>query len=320
MEPEFLIKADAAGADYIRKFRSTTASLHWGNYRGSTLNNGSMFFLYTGKTLFAVTAKHVFEGYMKRAKEQPVLCQIDRMPFYPEKRLISVGPAGVDIATFSITEEEFEEIGRATVPWPPVIPERGNGVLVCGLPGFSRSNPKEFVVDIGYSTFVMRVDSVSDRTLSMLRQPDEEVIDILGTGIAPLGLDIGGMSGGPVAAIIKDSMGTLSWHISGVVCEGHADYNIVQAMRADLNRPAMEMLILFNADGLHVVLDRLIFSVAAYFAIELESGGDATELVECFARRRVRRMVRRLVNVNPDLVLRLCFCLWCWRHVDSPVM
>ena len=56
----------------------------------------------------------------------------------------------------------------------------------------------------------------------MLREPGEEVLDILGMGIAPLGLDVGGMSGGPVAAIIKGSDGMLSWHISGVIYEGHA--------------------------------------------------------------------------------------------------
>jgi hypothetical protein len=106
------------------------------------------------------------------------------LPFDPEKRLISGDSDRVDIATFRITEEEFQKIGRATVPWPPVIPEFGNGVLLCGLPGVSKLNPRPFVVDAGYSTFVMRVDSVSESTLSMLRQPDDEVIDILGTGIA----------------------------------------------------------------------------------------------------------------------------------------
>jgi hypothetical protein len=42
------------------------------------------------------------------------------------------------------------------------------------------------------------------------------------------------MGGGPVAAIIKDSDGALSWHIAGVIYEGHGPLNIVQAMRADL--------------------------------------------------------------------------------------
>ena len=41
------------------------------------------------------------------------------------------------------------------------------------------------------------------------------------------------MSGGPVAVIPKDSEGALSWHVSGIIFEGHAAYNIVQAMRAD---------------------------------------------------------------------------------------
>ncbi len=34
--------------------------------------------------------------------------------------------------------------------------------------------------------------------------------------------------------IIKNPNGTLSWHISGVIYEGHRSYNIVQAVRADL--------------------------------------------------------------------------------------
>jgi hypothetical protein len=234
VEPEFLVKPDAAGKALMRKFRNSTASIHWGDLRGNALNNGSMFFLYTGKALFAVTAGHVYRGYLERSVRQRVVCQIDELPFDPAKRLISAGSAEIDIATFRITEDEFNLIGRSTVPWPPIIPEAGNGVLVCGLPGFERRNPRPFFVDAGYSTSVMRVDSVSDRTLSMLRQPDEEVIDILGLGVAPLGLDIGGMSGGPVAAIIKNSEGALSWHVSGIIFEGHAEYNIVQALRADL--------------------------------------------------------------------------------------
>jgi len=179
VEPEFLVKPDAAGKALMRKFRDSTASFHWGDLRGNSLNNGSTFLLYTGKALFAVTAGHVFRGYMERSMHEPLVCQIDGMPFNPAERLISAGSAEIDIATFAITEDEFNLLGKSTVPWPPIIPEAGNGVLVCGLPGLERRNPRPFFVDAGYSTLVMRVDSVSDRTLSMLRQTDEEIIDVL---------------------------------------------------------------------------------------------------------------------------------------------
>ncbi len=33
---------------------------------------------------------------------------------------------------------------------------------------------------------------------------------------------------------IEDEDGKLSWHISGIICEGHQSYNILRAMRADL--------------------------------------------------------------------------------------
>lgn len=51
MEPDFLIKADPAGRQLMTKFRSQTASFHWGDYQGNTLSNGSMFFVYTERAL-----------------------------------------------------------------------------------------------------------------------------------------------------------------------------------------------------------------------------------------------------------------------------
>jgi hypothetical protein len=76
---------------------------------GATVHSGSIFFLYTEQALFAVTARHVFEGYMRCANERPIVCQIDGVPFSPEKRLIAAGSDAVDIATFRITEKEFQD-------------------------------------------------------------------------------------------------------------------------------------------------------------------------------------------------------------------
>ena len=83
----------------------------------------------------------------------------------------------------------------------------------------------------------MRVDSVTDGTISMMMQPNEEMIDILGIGLPRPSRDIGGMSGGPVAAVVTSKSGLFYWAISGVIYEGHQSFDIIQAMRADLIRP-----------------------------------------------------------------------------------
>ena len=130
------------------------------------------------------------------------------MHFDPVSRLIAAG-TDIDITTFHITAEELRCLRRITTPWPPVIPEVGNGVLVCGLPGETRLTPRPGLLDMGYSTALMRVDSVTDRTISMMMQPNKEMIDILGIGLPPPSRDIGGMSGGPVAAVVTSKSGAL---------------------------------------------------------------------------------------------------------------
>ena len=239
MEPDYLIQADAAGVAVLDAIKRGTCSIFWGDNQGNVFNNGSMFFLDTGVTLLAVTARHVYESYLERRRDIPgpeLVCQIDGMHFDPVSRLIAAG-TDIDITTFHITAEELRCLRRITTRWPPVIPEVGNGVLVCGLPGETRLTPRPGLLDIGYSTALMRVDSVTDRTISMMMQPNEEMIDILGIGLPPPSRDIGGMSGGPVAAVVTSTSGIFSWAISGVIYEGHQSFDIIQAMRADLIRP-----------------------------------------------------------------------------------
>ena len=88
------------------------------------------------------------------------------------------------------------------------------------IPGRDEAMPRPGLLDIGYSTALMRVDSVTDRTISMMMQPNEEMIDILGIGLPPPSRDIGGMSGGPVAAVVTSTSGVFSWAISGVIYQG----------------------------------------------------------------------------------------------------
>jgi hypothetical protein len=46
-------------------------------------------------------------------------------------------------------------------------------------------------------------------------------------------MDIGGMSGGPVALNMKTPADLTCWFISAVVAEGHKEWDIIHAARAD---------------------------------------------------------------------------------------
>jgi len=231
-DPEYLIGSDPAGKEVLESMKRGTSAIHWGEYPQDTINSGSMFFLNTGKALFAVTARHVFESYVERAQERILTCQIGNMRFDPASRLISTGKE-VDIATFRITPGELADLRMATMPWPPFIPPEGNGVLLCGFPRYGRFAHKPGGVTFSYFSGLMRVDNVSDRSISMLRQPGEEMVDVLGVGLPEPNLDIGGMSGGPIAGMLRTQSDLLLWFISGVIVEGHQTLDIIYGARAD---------------------------------------------------------------------------------------
>jgi hypothetical protein len=211
--------------------RSTTA-IYWHTDGGPVAHNGSIFFVGTKSALFGVTARHVYEEYLKDADAGPTICQIGDLVVNPKERLISTG-TDIDIATFDITPRELAELGNITVPWPPNMPAVGTGVFVCGLPGFARGMPASRMVTFMHFVALMCVDSVSERGISMVRQPNEEMIDLLGKELPPSNMDIGGMSGGPIAVHMNTPMGLTCWFLSAVISEGHQAYDIIHGARAD---------------------------------------------------------------------------------------
>lgn len=67
-----------------------------------------------------------------------------------------------------------------------------------------------------------------------MRPPREELVDIIGKGLPPDGLDIGGMSGGPIASMEQTPGGIFVWSSLGIIVEGHQSFDIMKAARADL--------------------------------------------------------------------------------------
>jgi hypothetical protein len=196
-------------------------------------NHGSVFFIKPRNIPFAVTARHVYEGYVKRLEQNSgVKCQINSLRFDPTQRLVGYG-RDCDIATFWLTPTEFEGLDRLAIPWPPLILMEGQLVLYAGLPAVAKKSPEPGYVDFGVYTSLAVVDSLSDRDISSVTPPPDQLIGILGKGLPPQGYDLAGMSGGPMIILVESHAGIVSWWLAGIIYECHPTFEIVKGARAD---------------------------------------------------------------------------------------
>ena len=198
--------------------------------------NGSAFFVRTNAAVFGATAWHVYEEFIQQIEQDRcVVCQLHNLKLAGDlqSRLISHGRQ-CDLATFRISAEELNSLGNRTVPWPPQIPPVRKSVLIGGFPGVGkRLSESREILTFGLVKTLTPVDSVSDRDISMVRPPDNEVTDVEGKGLPPRNFDFGGMSGGPVIAVL-DCSGITSWALAGVIYECGVEFEIIKAVRADL--------------------------------------------------------------------------------------
>jgi hypothetical protein len=194
-----------------------------------------MFFIDTGAKLLGITARHVYEAYIKALEVDPrTTCQVLNAAFDLKDHLSGKGST-VDIAAFEIDRSQFDAIGRITVPWPPEVPDVGDAIVVAGFPGAARS-VAPIRVTYGVYAAIAVARSVSDRDVSYNKPISEDLlVDIFGTGLPPQGYDLGGMSGGPVVRL-RDG-GVLSWALCGVIYECHSGFEILKAAHANCIQP-----------------------------------------------------------------------------------
>ncbi len=88
---------------------------------------------------------------------------------------------------------------------------------------------------------IANVDSLSDRDISLVRPPDDQVTDVYGRGLPPRNTEFGGMSGGPVLTMLEKA-GIVSRALAGVIYESSAYFEILRAVRADVIDPKGEQL------------------------------------------------------------------------------
>ena len=234
-------RGDAA----LKSVAKYAAAIFWESRRkneSSQITNGTMFLADFGQGCFAVTANHVYQGYLEDKAEFPkTTCLIgpeafeaggkDAIPFDLEERLID-SLEDLDIATFKVTEIEAEAIGTSkTSLWPPILPEIGQSVVFAGYPANERQEvgPRELCFTVFPA--LMIATSVSERQISCQFER-EYLVQAPGFQEPPPHYETGGMSGGPLFTVVERN-GIECWHLGGVIKEGNALLDIVTAAPAD---------------------------------------------------------------------------------------
>ncbi|MGA2494842.1 MAG: hypothetical protein ABSF67_18190 [Roseiarcus sp.] len=195
--------------------------------RGSKrMKGGTVFFLDTGAATFAVTAAHVVQEFFNDSKFPNVHCSIAcdgkqplRIPL--GDRLIDASPA-IDIATFAISLEEIKYLNRGVLrghvrEWPPKAAQVDGPATYCGFPGIGR-RPTEQGVVFGAVPMAGMVSS-SHETMTSILIERERLVRMLGDGDMPENFNFGGMSGGPLLAIIQAEV-MRTWRPAGVIIQG----------------------------------------------------------------------------------------------------
>ncbi len=203
-------------------------------YGTTRYRNGSMFFLDLGGEFIGVTAAHVYRGYLE---SKPINgrkhCYLGNVEFDPERRLKGIGELkGVDIATFDLTYEELQKIGKRALvadasSWPPPHPFSGQGAYLAGFPAASRLWIDSGSLSYGLYVASPMINVASDRQITC-PFAREYWVDVAGLGFPPQGYDLGGISGGPLM-MAMDKDGVWSFQLAGVISEAKTsmDYETV---------------------------------------------------------------------------------------------
>lgn len=184
------------------------------------IDNGSCFILRLQGTPYLGTAWHVLEKWFYRtANGESVVFQVGGACVMPPGRIVLKDEQS-DIAFLRLQEREAELVGISAFEpicgWPPPMPSAGEFIHLAGYPAIHREHPSGDALDFRSLGFRLNVKNVSDCHLSCQFER-EYWVAASGAVIPPEGIDLGGMSGGPVLleqALAYPLVGLVSEHTS----------------------------------------------------------------------------------------------------------
>jgi hypothetical protein len=180
-----------------------------------------------GKT-YLVTAEHVLTKTEKLQIEAPlVVWQANNLIFNPCERIASRDPQN-DVALFQLRTGEAAEAGRlicTTGGWPPPRPAPGDFVLVSGYPAVIREHTIGRLIKFWALSALLEITTSGE--FHLVSQWERENMTHFGgagaPGIPPPGIELGGMSGGPVLFVRK-----LDYPLVGIVTDFHTGWELMR--------------------------------------------------------------------------------------------
>jgi hypothetical protein len=194
-----------------------------------TMKGGTAFLLDTGEKTIAVTACHVVEECFEDTRSSRFIqCMIGGkygpvVPFHLGDRIIDAHH-GIDIATFRLTSDEIARSGIDILRgyyhprWPPPLAQSARGLTYCGYPGNGRRQLAPREISFGVVAMGGIATSINETAIS-IQLEREHLFQVLGDTAMPTDYDFGGISGGPVLAIV-DNGRVRSWMPAGVIFQG----------------------------------------------------------------------------------------------------
>ena len=186
--------------------------------------NGTAFFQNTGERLIGITAQHVVAGYLDSdVRKGPFTLTTNGVgiPLDLDTRMID-SHTEIDIATFSVTEEEVKRLGKEICrgyqkTWPPSLPMQNGGIYYSGYPGVgTRQTPG--VITFGAVCGSGIATQVNEKVISSQIER-EYLMRAIGDENLPENFDFRGMSGGPMITVVQ-YRGLRSWMLGGVIFQG----------------------------------------------------------------------------------------------------
>jgi hypothetical protein len=187
------------------------------------LLGGTCFILRFDSGLIGVTAAHVVEAFEADARRNAnVVCLLRTVSLDLRNTIIDRDEA-LDIATFSVTEDQLLESEAIAVDcrsqWPPPTPDKGKELSVGGFPQALVKPSLHDRIEFRAYVSLTRVEDINDRNIVCIYEPGRDFRARAASELPNLGANLSGCSGGPVLMHVKHN-GLHRWFPVGLIVRG----------------------------------------------------------------------------------------------------
>jgi hypothetical protein len=179
--------------------------LIWHDVRESwpkRLSGGTCFILRFGARLVGVTAEHVIKEFEKaQMPGTKIVCLLRTVPFDLTGAIID-RDATLDIATFSVTENQLTASEAVAIDcrleWPPPEVDKGAALSLAGFPEQLKSGSPYSSVEFKAYVNMPFVEDASEHDIIVTYEPQRDIRIRAAPQFPDLGANLSGCSGGPV--------------------------------------------------------------------------------------------------------------------------